>query len=119
MNGFIYPSGQIPVDPATGNIPEGIEAQRRYAMLGLLPEEEQLYTTMCGLLRSSVRPELTEDMAVRDLLILAKQNVSLPVMQEVLSSMLTQLPTPAMLDGLRSIAALTPRWRSMTTALEQ
>jgi reactive intermediate/imine deaminase len=26
-NGFVYTSGQIPVDPATGNIPEGIEAQ--------------------------------------------------------------------------------------------
>lgn len=27
VNGFLYISGQIPVDPATGNIPEGIEAQ--------------------------------------------------------------------------------------------
>ena len=26
-NGFVYTSGQIPVDPATGNIPEGIAAQ--------------------------------------------------------------------------------------------
>jgi reactive intermediate/imine deaminase len=26
-NGFVYTSGQIPVEPATGNIPEGIEAQ--------------------------------------------------------------------------------------------
>lgn len=26
-NGFIFASGQIPVDPATGNIPEGISAQ--------------------------------------------------------------------------------------------
>jgi reactive intermediate/imine deaminase len=26
-NGFVYTSGQIPVDPATGDIPEGIEAQ--------------------------------------------------------------------------------------------
>ena len=26
-NGFIYTSGQIPVDPATGAIPEGIAAQ--------------------------------------------------------------------------------------------
>ena len=25
--GFVYTSGQIPVEPATGNIPEGIEAQ--------------------------------------------------------------------------------------------
>ena len=27
VNGFIYTSGQIPVDPVTGNIPEGIAAQ--------------------------------------------------------------------------------------------
>ncbi len=27
VNGFVYTSGQIPVDPATGNIPEGIEVQ--------------------------------------------------------------------------------------------
>ena len=27
VNGFLYASGQIPVDPATGAIPEGIEAQ--------------------------------------------------------------------------------------------
>ena len=26
-NGFVYASGQIPVDPATGEIPEGIAAQ--------------------------------------------------------------------------------------------
>lgn len=27
VNGFVYTSGQIPVDPANGQIPEGIEAQ--------------------------------------------------------------------------------------------
>ena len=27
VNGMIYTSGQIPVDPASGNIPEGITAQ--------------------------------------------------------------------------------------------
>jgi len=26
-NGFVYTSGQIPVDPVTGNIPDGIAAQ--------------------------------------------------------------------------------------------
>ena len=29
VNGFVFTSGQIPVDPATGDIPEGIEAQTR------------------------------------------------------------------------------------------
>ena len=27
VNGFVFTSGQIPVDPATGNVPEGITAQ--------------------------------------------------------------------------------------------
>ena len=27
VNGLVYTSGQIPVDPATGNVPEGISAQ--------------------------------------------------------------------------------------------
>ena len=27
VNGFVFTSGQIPVDPATGEAPEGIEAQ--------------------------------------------------------------------------------------------
>ena len=27
VNGFVYTSGQIPVDPITGNIPDGIAAQ--------------------------------------------------------------------------------------------
>ena len=27
FNGFVFTSGQIPVDPATGNVPEGIAAQ--------------------------------------------------------------------------------------------
>ena len=27
VNGIVYTSGQIPVDPATGNVPEGITAQ--------------------------------------------------------------------------------------------
>jgi reactive intermediate/imine deaminase len=31
VNGFVYTSGQIPVDPATGEIPEGITAQAHQA----------------------------------------------------------------------------------------
>lgn len=30
--GFLYTSGQIPIDPATGAIPEGAEAQARQAL---------------------------------------------------------------------------------------
>ena len=31
-NGFVFASGQIPVNPATGEIPEGIEAQTKQVM---------------------------------------------------------------------------------------
>ena len=31
-NGFVFASGQIPVDPETGEIPEGIEAQAEQVM---------------------------------------------------------------------------------------
>lgn len=32
VNGMVYTSGQIPVNPKTGEIPEGIEAQAEQAM---------------------------------------------------------------------------------------
>jgi len=31
-NGFVYTSGQLPIDPATGVFPEGIEAQTRQSL---------------------------------------------------------------------------------------
>ncbi len=31
VNGFVFTSGQIPVDPATGEVPEGIAAQTEQA----------------------------------------------------------------------------------------
>ena len=31
VNGVVYTSGQIPVNPATGEIPEGVEAQAKQA----------------------------------------------------------------------------------------
>lgn len=32
VDNMLFTSGQIPIDPATGNIPEGVEAQARQAM---------------------------------------------------------------------------------------
>jgi len=31
VNGFVFTSGQIPVDPSTGNVPEGITAQAEWS----------------------------------------------------------------------------------------
>ena len=36
VNGFVYTSGQIPVDPATGEIPEGITAQAHQSCKNVL-----------------------------------------------------------------------------------
>ena len=36
INGFIFTSGQIPVDPATGKIPEGITAQAEQSCKNVL-----------------------------------------------------------------------------------
>ena len=35
-NGFVFASGQIPVNPATGEIPEGIEAQAEQVMKNMV-----------------------------------------------------------------------------------
>ncbi len=55
-NGVIYTSGQIPVDPATGNIPEGIAAQAEQSCknVGAILEAagagfEQVIKTTCFL----------------------------------------------------------------------
>ena len=34
-NGFVFSSGQIGIDPATGKLPEGIEAQAEQALINL------------------------------------------------------------------------------------
>ncbi|RRD00970.1 RidA family protein [Prevotella sp. OH937_COT-195] len=33
VNGFVYASGQLPLDPETGTFPEGIKAQTRRSLL--------------------------------------------------------------------------------------
>ena len=56
VNGFVYTSGQIPVDPATGAIPEGIvaQAEQSCANVGAILEAagtgfEQVFKTTCFL----------------------------------------------------------------------
>lgn len=36
LNGTLFVSGQLPVDPSTGNIPEGIEAQTRQSLTNVM-----------------------------------------------------------------------------------
>lgn len=95
------------------------EATLMGAINGMFPEEAPLYQTMLGLVRGAVRPEITEEEAVEDLRMLAKQGVSVEEMNGVLSSLLTVMPTPAMLDGVRQLSAQTPRWCGMNAAMVQ
>ena len=58
----------------------------------------------------AVRPEIPPEDAVEDLLILAKQDVPLSDMKEVLSSLLVSLPTGEMLKALEDLSTRIPRW---------
>ena len=56
VNGFVYTSGQIPVDPATGAVPEGIAAQAEQSCknVGAILEAagsgfEKVFKTTCFL----------------------------------------------------------------------
>lgn len=89
------------------------------AIGGLLPEERPLAEQMSRLLLGAVRPEITVPEAVEDLLMLAKQGVSLAEMNDVLSSLLTVRPTGAMLEGVRQLYLMTPRWGTMRAGVVQ
>ena len=72
--------------------------------------ESPLYEQMLFSIADAVRPELTAEDAVEDLIILAKQDVPFSDMKEVLSSMLVSLPTADMLKALRDLSDRIPRW---------
>lgn len=95
------------------------EAAMLGAMSGIFPEEQPLFEQMYGLLMGCVRPEISEEEAVEDLRMLAKQGVSLEEMNEVLASLLTVHPTPAMLAGVKQLYQRTPRWGSLRAAMVQ
>lgn len=89
------------------------------AMGGLFPEERPAFEMMYGLLLGSVRPEISAEEAVEDLRMLAKQGVSLQEMEDVLSTLLTVQPTPAMLSGVKQLYMMTPQWGSMRSGVLQ
>ncbi len=72
--------------------------------------ESPLYEQMLYAVMDAVRPELTPEDAVEDLIILAKQDVPFADMKEVLSSMLVSLPTAEMLSALQNLCNRVPRW---------
>ena len=52
--GFVFASGQIPVDPATGNIPDGIEAQAKQALTNVKNLMEASGLSMDNIVKTSV-----------------------------------------------------------------
>ncbi len=52
--GLVFASGQIPVDPATGNIPEGIEAQAKQALTNVKNLMEAAGLTLDNVVKTSV-----------------------------------------------------------------
>ena len=54
VNGIIYTSGQIPVNPATGEIPEGIEAQAEQVMENVKNLLESAGTSMANVIKTTV-----------------------------------------------------------------
>ena len=95
------------------------EDTMRGAIEGILPEEEPLFDKLYGLFVGATRPELTPEGAAEDMLMLAKQGVSLKEMQEVLGSLLSVQPTDEMRQAVALLHAQTPRWGLMRTALPQ
>ena len=52
--GFVFASGQIPIDPATGNIPDGIEAQAEQALTNVKNLLEAAGLSMDNVVKTSV-----------------------------------------------------------------
>lgn len=76
---FVYASGQIPINPATGEIPEGIEAQTKQSL-----------ANVCAILKEA---GLTVDNVVKTTVFLADMG-DFVAMNEVYASVFTS-PYPA------------------------
>ena len=63
IGGFVFASGQIPIDPATGNIPEGIEAQAKQALTNVANLLEAAGLKMADVVKTSVFIKNMDDFA--------------------------------------------------------
>ena len=62
-NGFVFASGQIPVDPATGNVPEGIEGQAEQVMKNMKNLLEAAGTSLDNVVKTTVFIQSMDDFA--------------------------------------------------------
>ena len=63
-NGMVYTSGQIPIDPATGNLVEGIEAQTRQVFANLSAVLEAAGSELAKVVKATVFLQSMQDFAV-------------------------------------------------------
>ena len=63
IGGFVFASGQIPIDPATGNIPEGIEAQAKQALTNVANLLDAAGLKMSDVVKTSVFIKNMDDFA--------------------------------------------------------
>lgn len=54
VNGLLFTSGQLPLDPATGAFPEGIQAQTRQSLTNVKAILEEAGVTMDHVLKTTV-----------------------------------------------------------------
>lgn len=86
------------------------EDSLRAVISELEPQEQPLYDQMNAVVRNLVRPEIQAEDAVEDLIMLAKQNVSESEMLQVLSDLVSGIPSDAMKINLHNIHERIPRW---------
>lgn len=53
-NGFVFTSGQLPLDPSTGAFPEGIKAQTRQSLLNVKAILEEAGTSIDKVIKTTV-----------------------------------------------------------------
>ena len=94
----------------SGACPEPDPETLQAASASLDDLENPLYEQMLFSIQDAVRPEISPEDAVEDLIILVKQDVPFADLSEVLSSMLVSVPTPEMLKALQALSARIPRW---------
>jgi 2-iminobutanoate/2-iminopropanoate deaminase len=54
VKGIIYTSGQLPIDPSTGEMPEGIEAQANQSLKNVSAVLEETGTTLNNVIKTTV-----------------------------------------------------------------
>ena len=54
LNGTLFLSGQLPIDPAVGKMPEGIEAQTRQSILNARAILQEAGLDLCNVVKTTV-----------------------------------------------------------------